>query len=170
MKLLYKGLLLALLHLLLVGSLGGKLLWDRARLPRVWVRAAPYDPDLPIRGRYVRLRLEVDARGDTLPQPTDVGSPPLFLAKLRVEGDRLVALEDVPLNAHWIRLWQVGEETRWLLTTPVAFFIPEHIPDPSRRSPDEELWVEVTVPRKGPPRPIRLGVKKDGALTPLDLN
>lgn len=170
MKLLYKGLLLALLHLLLVGSLGGKLLWDRARLPRVWVRAAPYDPDLPIRGRYVRLRLEVDARGDTLPQPTDVGSPPLFSAKLRVEGDRLVALEDVPLNAHWIRLWQVGEETRWLLTTPVAFFIPEHVPDPSRRSPDEELWVEVTVPRKGPPRPIRLGVKKDGALTPLDLN
>jgi len=33
----------------------------------------------------------------------------------------------------------------------------------------EELWVEVTVPRRGPPRPLRLGVKKDGTLTPLDL-
>ncbi len=170
MKPLYKGLLLALLHLLLVGSLGGKLLWDRARLPRVWVRATPYDPNLPIRGRYVRLRLEVDARGDTLPQPTDDRGSPTFWAQLQVEGDRLVALEGKPPNGHRIRLWQVGEETLWLLTEPVAFFIPEHVPDPSRRSPDEELWVEVTVPGKGPPRPIRLGVKKDGALTPLDLN
>jgi hypothetical protein len=64
----------------------------------------------------------------------------------------------------------VGEETRWVLALPVAFFIPEHVLDPSRRPAGEELWVEVTVPGKGPPRPIRLGVKKDGALTPLDLN
>lgn len=31
-----------------------------------------------------------------------------------------------------------------------------------------QLWAEVTLPRKGPPRPIRLGVKKGGLLTPLD--
>jgi hypothetical protein len=38
------------------------------------------------------------------------------------------------------------------------------------RAPGEELWVEVTLPRRGPPRPIRLAVKKDGVLTPLDLD
>jgi hypothetical protein len=28
----------------------------------------------------------------------------------------------------------------------------------------------VTVPAKGPPRPIRMGVKKDGVITPLHLD
>ena len=50
---------------------------------------------------------------------------------------------------------------------PLAFFIPEHVSDPSIRPAGEELWVEVTLPKQGPPRPIRLGVKKDGVLTPL---
>jgi hypothetical protein len=50
----------------------------------------------------------------------------------------------------------------------VAFFITEHITDPSRRQEGEELWVEVTIPKKGPPRPIRLGVKKsEGPIIPL---
>ena len=52
----------------------------------------------------------------------------------------------------------------------LAYFIPEHAADPSIRPADEELWAEVTVPRKGPPRPIQLGVKKNGILTPLKLN
>jgi len=52
---------------------------------------------------------------------------------------------------------------------PVAFFIPEHANNPARLNPGEELWVEVTVPKKGPPRPLRLGIKKDGILTPLHL-
>ena len=30
-----------------------------------------------------------------------------------------------------------------------------------------EIWAEVTIPRKGPPRPIRLGIKKDGQITPV---
>ncbi len=54
-----------------------------------------------------------------------------------------------------------------ILSSPVAYFIPEGVPDPSVRRPDEELWVEVTIPRKGLPRPIQLGVKKDGVLTPI---
>ena len=56
------------------------------------------------------------------------------------------------------------------LDQPLAFFIPEYVPDPSVRAPGEELWVEVTLPKQGAPRPIRLGVKKDGVLTPLDLD
>jgi hypothetical protein len=115
---LQKGLLLALLQLAIVLGVAGNYYSDRSRLPRVWVRAMPFDPNLPIRGRYVRLRLAG------------------------------------PISAN----------------EPVAFFIPEHVPDPSRRPPGEELWVEVSVPAQGPPRPIRLGVKKDGVLTPLDLD
>ena len=58
-----------------------------------------------------------------------------------------------------------------VLDEPVAFFIPEHVPDPSRRPPGEQLWVEATVPKKGAPRPIRLGVKKDdGPIVPLNIN
>lgn len=47
-------------------------------------------------------------------------------------------------------------------------FVPEHVPDPSIRVAGEELWGEVSVPRKGPPRPVRLGVKRGtGAIEPL---
>ena len=56
------------------------------------------------------------------------------------------------------------------VSQPVAFFIPPNIADPSRRERGEELWIEVTVPRKGPVRPLRLGVKKDGVLTPLAID
>lgn len=56
-----------------------------------------------------------------------------------------------------------------MLNEPVAYFIPEHVPDPSRRPAGEELCVEVTRPRHGMPRPIRLGVKRNGVLTPLEL-
>ena len=43
---------------------------DRATRPRVWVETAPYDPDLPIRGRYVSLQIVVDAPGIE-PPPED---------------------------------------------------------------------------------------------------
>jgi hypothetical protein len=108
-----KGLIVCALHVAIVSSLGVKLLIDRATRPRMWVHVLPVDPDLPMRGRYVRLRT-------------------------------------------------VGPDA-----SQIAFFVPEHIPDPSVRAAGEELWAEVTIPRKGPPRPIRLAVKKDGVLTPL---
>lgn len=39
-----KGVLLGVVELLIVLSLGGKLLYDRMTRPRVWVLAATYDP------------------------------------------------------------------------------------------------------------------------------
>ena len=59
MNALRKGLLLGALQVALVASLGAKLAWDRHRLPRAWAKAATYDPNLPIRGRYLALQLEV---------------------------------------------------------------------------------------------------------------
>ena len=70
-------------------------------------------------------------------------------------------------GAVWIQ--RMGKDTI-VLQDPLTYFIPEHVPDPSHRWQAGALWVEVSVPAKGPPRPIRLGVKKDGVLTPLDLN
>lgn len=48
------------------------------------------------------------------------------------------------------------------LDAPVAFFIPPDVEDPSRRPAGEQLWVEVTLPPDGPPRPIRLGLLRPG--------
>jgi hypothetical protein len=150
-----RSLLLAIAHLVIVASLGGKLLADRVTRPRVWVKAAPVDPNLPIRGRYVSLRIEMDGDGDLLGH--DVA--------LAVENGRLVAVATD--RSTGLRIVHRGAP--FVLDPPLVFFIPEHVADPSRRQPGEELWVEVTVPRRGPPRPLRLGVKKDGTLTPLDL-
>jgi hypothetical protein len=154
MTALEKGLILAGAQVALVFSLGGKLLMDRASLPRVWVKTAPVDPNLPIRGRYVSLRLLVEERGF----PNGAVYAP---AELSVEDGKLIAKPSDDSNVHIM----VGRAS---IAGPLAYFIPEHVPDTSRRALGEELWVEVTVPRHGPPRPLRLGVKKDGVLTPLE--
>ncbi len=169
-----KGVVIAVVHVGLVASLGVKLLYDRATRPRVWALAAPYDPNLPIRGRYVRLQLVVEPRGiqKTKPGP---GWNPSQSVVLRVEEGRLVAEANPqeraydPSDMH-VQFLQRQDQELAVLDKPVAFFITEHIPDPSLRPPDEELWVELTIPKKGPPRPIRLGVKKgDGPMVPLEL-
>jgi hypothetical protein len=60
-----------------------------------------------------------------------------------------------------------ADDPRWMLARPVAFFLSQHAPDPTRGVQPGELWVEVTIPREGSPRPIRLGVLRDGAIRPL---
>lgn len=159
-----KGLILAAIHLALVGSLGAKLLIDRATRPRVWARTAPVDPNLPIRGRYVRLRVEGRASG--APSESWESEP----VTLRADNGVLVFDRVDESAGSGLRARTTGTrdgERVAQLNQALAFFIPEHVPDPSRRAPGEELWVEVTLPKAGPPRPIRLGVKKDGVLTPL---
>ena len=175
MNAIHKGLILAALHLLLVSALAGKLLIDRATLPRVWVLTAPYDPELPIRGRYVCLSLEVHTRG-MFEEVAEVDPERPWQrnithsVNLLVEKDQLIAVPSTSENEIGIRRLEDAAYSNGVLSHPVAFFIPEHVSDPSRRPAGEELWVEVTIPKKGPPRPIRLGVKKDGVLTPLPLN
>ena len=128
MTLTRKGLILAVFQCLLALSLSGKLLYDRATCPRVWVKTAQWDPNLPIRGRYLALRL-------------------------------------VPENgAPWY-----GATSGQM----VLFFVPEHtLPFETMRERRDapELWAEVTIPRKGPPRPIRLALKKAGKLELLEIN
>ena len=128
MTLTRKGLILAAFQCLLALSVSGKLLYDRSTCPRVWVKTARWDPNLPIRGRYLALRLVPES-----------GAP-----------------------------WY-GESNGQM----VLFFVPEHtLPFENMRAGRNapELWAEVTIPRKGPPRPIRLAVKKAGKLEMLEVN
>jgi hypothetical protein len=128
MTLTRKGLILAAFQCLLVLSLTGKLFYDRSTCPRVWVKTAQWDPNLPIRGRYLALRLTPE--------------------------------KDAP---------RYGETYGQM----VLFFVPEHtLPFETQRGATgtPELWAEVTIPRKGPPRPIRLAIKRAGRLELLDIN
>jgi len=174
MNAMVKGFALALIQLLIVASLGGKLLYDRHTLPRLWVETVSFDPNLPIRGRYVSLQvvvepgagLQKDKERWRQDKKTGWMRPAV---RLRVQDGRLIA-EAAPAsesNTH-IAFRERDQKELAVLDERVAFFLPENVPDPSRRPAGETLWAEVTVPKKGPPRPIRLGVKKgDGAVEPL---
>ena len=175
-----KGLLVALVHVTIVSSLGAKLLVDRARYPRAWARTAPVDPDLPIRGRYVSLRLEATIGPDLVLPDEAVRDTPEGRVRERAEPRvaRLTAVdgalvaqpaESTDTGAVLVRAAISDGQRVAEVLTPVAYFIPEDVADPSVRRAGERLWVEVTVPRRGAPRPIRLGVQKDGVVAPLVL-
>ncbi len=174
MKTLQKGLAIAIIHVLIVLSVGGKLLYDRAHRPRVWVRTGSVDPDLPIRGRYFTLSLEVhsaDIKAGPQGRPV-FKSPQTYdpgYVELAVENGQLIAHKaDRPTGMtinSWSRQANRGDDV-FLLSSPVVFFIPEHA-DVPRLGAGGELWAEVTVPKKGPPRPIQLAIKRGIQWTPL---
>jgi hypothetical protein len=170
-----KGIILAALQLALVASLGAKYAIDRARFPRVWVQTAAYDPDLPIRGRYLSVRLRIDADRVYAGSELSKGNAVNFWSDQRdvtlgAEGGHLVAYPAPLPTGLRVTRWKTRTgEVITALSEPVDFFLPEHAVDPSWRKAGEELWIEVTVPKKGPPRPIRLAVKKGDTFTPLEI-
>ena len=170
-----KGFLVAIVHVLIVLTLGGKLLYDRAHRPRVWVRTAPVDPDLPIRGRYLTLSLQVHAPGLPVKQPeypANAVRPKQPMPEYYYENVELSVMNG-ELMAHKtdtnteMRVWRQPQQDTFMLTPSVAFFVPEHAETP-RLNRGDELWAEVTIPRKGPPRPIQLAVKRGTQWTPLN--
>ncbi len=170
-----KGIILGILQLVLVASLGAKYAIDRARFPRVWAQTVAYDPDSPIRGRYLSVRVRVDVGRVYGSVEPPKGNAVNFWSDqrdvyLHAEGGRLVADPAPVLTGLRVTRWRTRTgELAAALSEPVDFFLPEHAIDPSRRQPGEELWVEVTVPAKGPPRSIRLAVKRGDAFTPLEI-
>ncbi|HEY6307581.1 MAG TPA: hypothetical protein VI488_14105 [Candidatus Angelobacter sp.] len=158
-----KGIAVAVVHILIVTSLAGKLLYDRHYRPRVWVKTGSIDPDLPIRGRYLTLRLPVQApwftaaadgyERDAVVLNAENGS----LVAYKTESDTGVSISFLSRRANSDVIY---------LDQAVAFFLPEHAEFPRVR-PGEELWAEVTVPRKGPPRPIQLALKRGTEWKPL---
>jgi hypothetical protein len=169
-----KGRLLGALHVIIVLSLGAKLLIDRHRYPKVWAETIAYDPDSPIRGRYLAVRLQVEDKGIystplAEPQPRNNWME-VRNARLGVANGHLAAFPSEEWTGLTVARLKNGNQTIVALEQPVDFYIPEHANDPSRPPPGEQLWVEVTVPPKGPPRPIRLGIKKGDVLTPLNID
>lgn len=160
-----RGLFVAFIHVALVASVGAVLLYDRAILPRAWVETAGVDPDLPIRGRYVALRLLFPAAVE----PPGNGEPGRARAgQIEVrDGRAVVVLQDAGDDraVDGRSLYFTGRSTpngpRWMLTEPVAFFLPEHAPDPTRDVAPGELWLEVSIPVRSAPRPIRLERRRE---------
>ena len=163
---LQKGLILAGAQLALVASLAAKYAMDRARLPRVWVQTVAYDPNLPIRGRYLSVRLRVSAK-DVYGSPWNLSGEMCDVTLKARNGHLIANPADHPTGLHVSRRIVNGGVPVTALIEPAAFFLPEHAVDPSVRRAGEELWMEVTVPKTGPPRPIRLAIKRGDSFTPL---
>lgn len=168
-----KGLLLGAIQIALVLSLGAKLLYDRMTRPRVWVLSQVYDPNLPIRGRYLSERLQMTTEGFTYQESNQRNYSDWFMnrvwAYLEARNGQLIAKQQGRGPGEWVYLHKNSDGTIVAFSEePVLFFVPDNAEIPNLK-PREEMWVEVTVPAKGPPRPIRVGIRKDGVLTPLQL-
>jgi hypothetical protein len=190
MKLSRTSIVLLLVQLALVSSIAAKYLYQRHSCPRVWTRAAAYDPYMVMRGRYLSLRLSVDGCQSTLPSalhatfprnsdgtPKPNGytvrsdSPVTFRAKLKVENNKLLAIRipeaDLKSKGEMVQAVPGSSCDALHVVDPVDFYIAEHAADPTPLKPGQELWIEVTVPPQGPPRPIQLALKDNGAWRPL---
>jgi hypothetical protein len=190
MKLSKSSIALLIIQLLIVSSVAAKYLYQRVSCPSVWTRTAAYEPSLVMRGRYLSLQLTVNGCNSTLPSakqaryPRDVNGVPTgnrfniwspdtiqFQAKLAVKDNKLIAIRipeaDDTVTGQTVAAWPGAPCDEMRLTDPVDFYIAEHATDPSRVRSGQELWIEVTVPPKGPPRPLQLALKENGAWRPL---
>jgi hypothetical protein len=168
---LVRGLVIALVQALILGAVAGKLLYDRQTLPSAWVPTTGVDPMLPVRGRYVSLYLVVEVAN--APDADDLDTWTLLPAELSVQDGALKATAlarppdgVVDFERRALRRLETPTGSAWVVADPVAFFLPEQGPDPSALQPGEVLWAQVTVPRDGAPRPIRLEVRQDDVPAP----
>jgi hypothetical protein len=177
MNALQRGLLLGAIQVAIVASLGAKLAWDRHRLPRAWAKAGVYDPNLPIRGRYLALQLEVVCDNAAVAPASLPGMPHprasnggYVRGTLRVENGRLASdCSSATEGTSMFQRQRPGQTPTTNLSDPVLFFLPEHATDPWQQARGGELWAEVTLPASGPPRPIRLAIKRGDLFTPLEI-
>ena len=183
-----RAILLIIIQCLFICSIAGKYLYERATCPRVWVRVAQYDPNLPMRGRYLALSPLVDAcsllrddASNSARTPYGSGGRPnnsAFVGQWRVitkaRNGKLIVEDasNILPRSETQAIWLNGGQTCDLarLTPGMDFFIPDTAKSPFPSKPGEELWVEVTVPPAGPPRPIQLAVSDNGVWKPLHLN
>src|ERR1039458_8773194 len=184
------SIVLLLIQLALVSTIAAKYLYQRRSCPRVWVRAAAYNPDMVMRGRYLSLRLTVDGCQSTLPSAlhavfprnTDGTTKPTgftvkseypvqFRARLKVEGNKLLAIRipEADQTSKGVNVIAMPDSScdAMRINEPVDFYIAEHAADPTPLKPGQELWIEVTIPPQGPPRPLQLAMKQDGGWKPL---
>ncbi|MGD0903333.1 MAG: hypothetical protein ABR924_10375, partial [Terracidiphilus sp.] len=181
---------LLLIQLTIFSSIAAKYLYKRWRCPSAWTRTVASYPEQPMRGRYLSVQLIVDGCQSTMPSALEITvprnaegvpvgktfsvnapQPVQFPATLKVEGSKLVAIripeDDSQSRGQTVSAWPGSSCESFRLDQPVDFYIAEHAASPVPVKPGQELWMEVTVPPKGPPRPIQLALKQDGAWKPL---
>jgi hypothetical protein len=164
-----RGIALLVIQCLLVSSIAAKYLYERVTRPRVWVRAVQYDPELPMRGRYLALSPTVDACGLKMSPPANSKSPSWHQShevQLVAREGKLVA-EDaehrLPRGDYQSVIVTDRIPCQRAAVSPgIDFFIPEHAISPFPVKHGQELWVEVTVPPSGPPRAIQLALNDNG--------
>jgi hypothetical protein len=174
-----RGVVLLVVQLVLVLSIAGKYVYERKTCPRVWVRTTQIDPNLPFRGRYLVLRLTVDACGLPHNEAASLGGRGVNLAhttgwrwrvKPETRSGKLIAVlagDDVRPESTQ-ELTQLGERCDLAaLMESADFFIGDRAKSPFPLKPNDELWVEVTVPSSGPPRPIQLAISSESGFKPL---
>jgi hypothetical protein len=144
------------LHIALVCTLGAKLLYDRAHRPRIWIKSAIYDPNLPIRGKYLALSMELPAEGftshvRTLPYANTTEMYEDFSPSrcdLVLRGNQTVAVRNED-GKYWTNVHRRNQDIVANINGEIACFLPEHSTAPLLRARSEELWFEATIPRKG---------------------
>ncbi len=155
-----RSLLVALVHALLVLLVWGNYEFEKNTLPRAWTKTGPFDPYDLLRGRYVRLAVLAQADVSTLDERGYQRQGQLF-----VEDGQLHIRKADCCQTFGLATGQPGYVR---LQAPASFFISQAVEDPSNLKAGEELWVEVSIPPKGPMRPLHLARKtKDGTWIPL---
>ena len=182
-----RAIALIVIQCLIVSSIGARYLYERVACPRGWVQVGQYDPNLPMRGRYLALSPLVDAcslprddesKSSWAPYQSGRTVDPKAISwnwrvitkaqdgKLVVENARHLLPRSDTQN-----IWLTSDQDchRAQLSPAIDFFIPDTARSPFPLKQGTELWAEVTVPPKGPPRPIQLALSADGQWTPLKL-
>ena len=177
---------LLIIQLLLVLSIAGKYLYERKTRPRIWVLSSQYDPNMPLRGRYLALQLRVDSCN--LPHDQAhftkgykdlhgvVQNPGYWTwpVSLTTQNGHLVPkLEDHSNSPRDVQ--ELTQRTNQPcnqipLPSEVEYFIPDTAKTPFPLKPGQQLWVEVTMPPTGPPRPIQLAISSQAGFQPLHLD
>jgi hypothetical protein len=163
------ALVIGLVQGALIASLAVQAALDRGRLPRAWALAIPVTATPAVHGRYVRLHVVpiVDAglapRLDIVNQRTIVRPTPVAL---EARDGRLLA-HKAPASHVDLAFPDNRKEGQTVLAPAVDCFLPPAAGDASQIVSQGALWVEVSVPRRGVPRPLRLGVMKNGRIEPI---
>ena len=172
-----RALILVAVQLVLVLSVAANFLRERKVYPRVWTQVKQVDPTLPLRGRYLALQLLVN--GCSLPMDVEHHMPIynektgpgmwMWTVSLKAEHGELVPVLVDRERGHGAMITRHGLEPceRLPVSSYVDYFIPDAAHPPFPLKVGEELWVETTVPREGPPRPIQLAVSSAAGFRPL---
>lgn len=183
MKPLTKGAVVALIQVLIVCSLGAKLLYDRRMRPQAWFLTQRYDPNLPIRGRYLSLQVEMkDPRSPEEIQQKFASELQIYknqryntfygfgqeCGSIGLRGGSPVAeFGDSPFcdNLRFQRWNSSNGPTVLRVMEPVLFFIPDTAKDPTPLARGDELRVLATIPAKAHPGQSPWGSRRRGKQT-----